>query len=200
MGRNTVAELIARGQNMNDYNNTGINTNAKWVDAFNSALQDLVEDINLTENLSIPFVTGTREYDLPDDFFELQELSEQNFACPVPKRRRYENNGVYYSNWFQGYFILNKGDRYVIDLFEYTADQTFTGIYTRYPALLSVVDISTQRPEVPTIGENALIYFAISRALRNNNQPGQASEIERMYELERRKIRDAAARALIGGW
>lgn len=199
MGRSTVSELIARGQNRNDYNNTGINTNAKWIDAFNAALQDLVEDINLTGTFTINFVAGTREYDLPTDFFELLELDDTNFRMPVPKRRFYNVTGEHYSNWLQGYYVLNQGDNYVLDLFEYTTNNTFTGLYTRYPAVLGGTDVLTQKPEIPTIGEDALIYYAIAIALRNNNQPGQAQDIERKYERERMKIRDAAQRAFIGG-
>lgn len=194
MGISTVEALIIRGQNQNDYNNTGIDTNGKWVDAFNAALQDLVSDINLTATLAINFVAGTREYDLPDDFFELQELRD-SFKCRVQKRRTYDP----YLTCVQGYWIMNRGSNYAIDLFEYDYNETFTGLYTRYPATLVVANIATQKPEIPTIGENALIYYAISKALRANNQLGQAQVLEASYEMERRKIRDAAARAMMGG-
>ena len=194
MGISTVQQLIVRGSSQNDYNNSGIDTNAKWVDAFNTALQDLVSDINLTGSLSISFVAGTREYDLPDNFFELQELRD-SFKCRVGKRRTYDP----YFGCPQGYWIMNRGSNYAIDLYEYSSDETFTGIYTRYPAALAVADIATQKPDIPTIGENALIYYAISKALRANNQLGQAQALEASYEMERRKIRDAAARAMMGG-
>jgi len=198
MGRSTTADLIARGKNQNSYNNSGIETTGQWVDGFNSALQDLVSDINLTDNLSINFVTTQNEYPLPADFFELLELSD-GFSWAVPKRRTYNYN-YYNYNWFQGYYILNRGSNYVIDLQNYNSNQTFNGIYIRYPVRLTVAGSQTEQPEVPTVGEDALIYYAISKALRNNNQTGMAIEMERKYEVERRKIRDAAARTLVGGW
>lgn len=200
MGRSTVQELITRGMNMNDYNNTAIDSTGKWLDAFNAALQDLVEDINLSNTVTINFIPGTREYDLPDDFFEMQELNDNNFLMPVPRRQHYNISGGNWSNWIQGFWILNKGTNYVLDLFDYTSAQTFTALYTRYPVKLDITLTTSQKPEVPTIGEDALLYYAISRALRNNNQPGQAQDVERKYEFERRKIRDAAQRTSIGGW
>lgn len=198
MGRSTVAELIVRGQNENRYNNVGIasQSNSKWVDWFNAALQDLAGDIGLTSNLTINLVQGTREYDLPEDFMELNGLWD-SFTCKVPKRRYYDQQYGY--SMPQGYYVLFRGDKYVIDLWEYNSDQVFTGTYSRYPALLSVAAQLSQHPELPTIGENALIYYAISKAMDANNQRGQAQSYMQMYEQERKKIRDAAARALIGG-
>ncbi len=200
MGRSSVAALIARGQNRNEYNNTGIDTNSKWVDAFNAALQDLVSDINIIEPLQIPFVDGTREYALPADFFELQELWD-GFGCPSSKRRYYDQilNGFYPTS-LQGYYIIFKGSGYFIDLYQYSASQTFNGVYIRYPALVTLgTDIAQQFPEVPTIGEDALIDYAIATALKNNNLLGQAATVMNDYESGRKKIRDAAARAMIGG-
>lgn len=200
MGRSTVANLIARGQSRNDYNNTGIDTPSKWVDAFNAALQDLVSDINLTETLTIPFVKGTREYDLPADFFEIRELWD-GFNCKSTKRRYYDQQLFgFYPTLFEGYYVLFKGSGYVIDLYQYNADQTFQGIYVRYPALLSAGSVDTQRPEVPTVGEDALIDYAIMIALRNNNLLGEAKTVQQDYERGRKKIQDAAQRALLGGW
>ena len=201
MGRSTVAALIARGQAENRYNNVGIQSqsNAKWIDWFNAALQDLVEDINLMSALSINFVQGTREYDLPADFFEIRELWDA-FGCPTTKRRYYDQIYGSYYNTPQGYYIRFNGDKYKIDLYEYNSDQVFNGVYIRYPALLTVADQATQTPEIPTIGENALIYYAISKAMDANNQRGQAQSYMAMYENERKKIRDAAGRALMGGF
>ena len=198
MGRSTVTELIARGKNQNDYNNTGIDTDGKWVDYFNDALQDLVSDINLTGTLQVSFVNGTREYNLPADFFELTELWD-GFGCLVPKRRFYDQIYGSFYNTPQGYYIRFEGSGYTIDLYQYNSNQTFNGIYNRYPAKLSE-SVLTANPEVPTVGENALTYYAISKSLRANNQPGQAIAMEQKYEQERKKIRDAAARALVGGW
>lgn len=199
MGRSTVSELITRGQNRNDYNNTGIDSTSKWVDAFNSALQDLVNDINITEPFQINFVNGTREYALPDDYFEIRELWDQ-FNCPASKRRYYDQQLFgFYPGYLEGYFILFKGGNYVIDLYPYNSTQTFNGIYTRYPELLTVSDVLTQRPEVPTVGEDALIDYAVMVALRNNNLLGEAKTVQQDYEAGRKRIRDAAARAA-NGW
>lgn len=197
MGRSTVQDLIARGQNRNDYNNTGIDSNAKWVDAFNSALQDLVNDIALTDQFFINFVQGTREYDLPSDFYELRELWDA-FNLPSFKRRFYDQNQFgFFPADVQGYFILFRGVNYTIDLYPYNTTQTFRGIYVRYPRLLSVGELTAQ-PEVPTIGEDALIDYAIMTALRNNNLIGEANKIEVKYERNRKKIQDAVARAGVG--
>lgn len=194
MGRNTVAALIARGKNRNDYNNSGIDTDGKWVDAFNAALQDLAIDINLTGQLTISYVSGTSQYDLPDDFIELRELRD-GFSCPITKRRYYDQNSFF--RFPQGYFILFNGTNYVIDISDFNANQTLSGIYTRYPAALDPTN-TTQIPEIPTIGEDALIDYAVMISLRNNNQLGQASSVQQEYETGRKKIRDAAARAALG--
>lgn len=199
MGRSTVSQLIARGQQRNEYNNSGVDTNAKWVDSFNACLQDLASDLSIIETIQINFVQGTREYDLPENFFEMVELWD-GFNCKSSKRRFYDQDLYgFYPGYLQGYYILFKGSKYVIDLFPYNASQTFRGIYVRYPALLSVTDILTQKPEVPTIGEDALIDYAIMMALRNNNLIGEAEDVQAMYEMNRKKIRDAAQRALLGG-
>jgi len=193
MGRSTVFDLIARGMNRNEYNQTGIDTPAKWIDAFNAALQDLTEDIGLEASTTILFDPSQREYTLPDDYFEVKEMYD-GFGCPVNKRRLYD-----YNYWFpQGYYILNKGANYVIDLFDYNSAQTFTLLYIRYPAQLALADYQILKPEVPTIGEDALIEYAIMIALRNNNQLGQAQVVEERYERLRKKIRDARYRATVG--
>lgn len=188
MGRSTTQQLITKGQNENGYNNSGIDTPAKWVDFFNDALADLVDDIGLTEHLTINFVAGTREYDLPEDFFSLDSLNDAS-NCPVRKRRSYDQR------YPSGYWIIDQGDVFVIDLHEFTSAQTFTGEYVRYPAVLTVGAIQTEKPQVPTVDEKALIYYAIAKALRNNNQIGQAQDYEALYEAERKKIRNAAAQA-----
>lgn len=200
MGRSTIQELITRGQNRNDYNNTGIDTNSKWIDAFNAALQDLTNDLSITELLTINFIPGIREYDLPADFFEIRELWD-GFNCKAEKRRYYDQQLFgFYPQYLEGYYVLFKGDKYVIDLYPYNAAQTFQGIYVRYPAVLNIATIATQRPEVPTIGEDALIDYAVMTALRNNNLLGEAAAVEARYETGRKKIRDAAQRALLGGF
>lgn len=188
MGRSTSAQLIARGKAENAYNNSGISSNVQWVDFFNDALADLVDDLSIEESVDpIALVTPTREYDLPSDFFSLETLYDSN-GCSVCERRTFEQK------YPAGYRILNKGSKYVIDLYSYT-DQIFTGQYIRYPALLTSEGTVTEYPEVPSTGEKALFYYAIARALRNNNQPGQAAEYDKHYEVERKKIRNAIARS-----
>lgn len=189
MGRSTVATLITRGMNQNEYNSTGIDTTGKWVDFFNDALNDLADDLLILAPLTITLVPGTREYDLPEDFLQLHTFTDNSY--PVNKRRTYEDI------WCQGYWIMNKGSKYVIDLFDYNGTVALTGLYQRYAAVLPSDDTTVQ-PEVPTMGENALIYYAISKALRNNNLPGQAQEVEGKYERERQKIRNAAYRSMYG--
>lgn len=189
MGASTVAALIARGQNQNEYNQTGIDSSGKWVDYFNDALQDLADDLLILAPLTITLIPDTREYDLPEDFLQLHTFTDNSY--PVSKRRTYEDI------WCQGYWIMNKGSKYVIDLVNYSGTATLSGLYQRYAALLPS-DVLTVKPEVPTMGENALIYYAISKGLRNNNFPGQSQEVEGKYERERQKIRNAAYRSMYG--
>lgn len=191
MGRSTTAQLIAKGKGENSYNNAGINSDGAWVDFFNAALSDLADDIELTDTLSISFVDGTREYNLPTHYHGIVELYDGN-GTPVTQRRNY---GSSLNTVKQGYWILNKGATQVIDLYRYMGAQTFTGLYIRYPAMLSATGINSEYPEVPSVGEMALPYYAISKALRNQNQVGMAQEMEQQYEAERKKIRNAAARA-----
>jgi hypothetical protein len=192
MGRTSISGLIARGQNMNSYNNSGIDSIAKWVDAFNAALQDLAEDIDLVAFANISYIVGTTAYDLPADFFEIDEVRDGSNRL-VHTRRSINPYRV------KGYFVQYTGSKYTLDLGEWGGNQTFKVRYVRLPLLLSTTNVNVDTPEVPTVGENALIYYAISRGLRNNNQPGQALSIEQMYERERKKIRDVAQRARIGG-
>lgn len=189
MGRSSVAQLIAKAKAENAYNNSGIKTDAQFFDFFNDALSDLVEDIGLQETLpDVTFVVGTREYDLPDDFFSLfvfYEAVTTNNNERVVKRRNYDQE------YPPGYWILNKGTGWVLDLYYYTSSKTFTGLYIRYPALLTKV---TDFPEVQTVGERALIYYAIWKACMNNNESNIGLTYKGLYEDERKKIRNAAAR------
>ncbi|MBB6731887.1 hypothetical protein [Cohnella zeiphila] len=196
MGRTPISGLIARGQNQNSYNNSGIDTPAKWVDSFNAALQDLVQDIGLRAMVEIPYVPGTTSYQLPDDFFEVEQVWD-NFWCRFYPRQDIDpaiwNYGPY------GFDISFDGTHHNIDFGTDISSTTFRVYYIRYPALLTTSNINVDTPEVPTIGENALILYAIAKGLRNNNQPGQATNLEQMYENERKKIRDEAQRRRIGG-
>lgn len=192
MGRSTVSQLIARGKAENGYNNSGIDRDDAWVDFFNDALGDLVDDLQLRAPLTLPYDGSTRQIVLPSDFFAFAELYNQ-FGCAVRERPDYGAD-LYW--WPEGYYILDIGGNKVIDLYRYTSAQSFQGLYIRYPAYIQyTVPGLASYPEVPTVGEKALIFYAIGKALRNNNQMGQAQDYERLYELERKKIRNATARA-----
>lgn len=186
MGASTAAQLITKGQAENGYNNSGIATSNAWLDFFNDALRDLVDELNIQEVL--PTITHdgtTREHDLPTNYFSLILFNDGN-GNRIVQRRNYDQQ------YPAGYWVLNKGSKYVIDLYNFSFAQTFTGLYQRYATtLLTTADT----PEIPSVGEKALVYYAISKALYNNNQMGQAKEYESKYEAERLKIRTAASRA-----
>lgn len=189
MGRSTSQELITRGKAENAYNNSGISADVQWVDFFNDALADLVDDLAIQAALiPINLISPTREYDLPTDFFGIESMYDGN-GNRIAERRTYEQK------YPVGYRILNKGSKFVVDLYNFTTNQTFTGQYIRYPVKLTSGGASSEYPEVPTMGEKALFYYAIAKALRNNNQPGQAAEYDKHYEVERKKIRTAMARS-----
>jgi hypothetical protein len=191
MGASTSQQLIAKGKGENGYNNSGISNDSQWVDFFNDALADLVDDLGIEESLDpIVFVSTVRENTLPADYFSLVNLYDGN-GCEVYERRSYNQK------YPAGYRVLFKGSSYVIDLYSFTTNQTFTGQYYRYAEALTIADYADQHPEVPTVGEKALIYYAISKALRNNNQP--VGDYLKLYERERMKIRDAIAKARGGG-
>lgn len=187
MGRSTSAQLIAKGKAENSYNNSGISTDVQWVDFFNDALADLVDDLNIEESLPpINFISSTREYDLPADFFSIQGLYD-NSGNEICERRSFNQK------YPAGYRILNKGSKYVVDLYSYGTNQTITGQYIRQAILLTSAGAEAEYPEIPTVGEKALFYYAIAKALRNNNQP--VGDYEILYERERKKIRNAMARS-----
>lgn len=192
MGRSTVSQLIARGKAENGYNNSGIERDDAWVDFFNDALADLVDDLQLRLPFKLQYDGTTRLIALPDDFYALGELYNQS-GCTVRERPDYGSD-LYW--WPEGYFLLDVGGKKMIDLYRYSGVQEFSGIYYRYPAFIPYTTTGlASTPEVPTVGEKALPYYAIAKALRNNNQLGQAQEYERLYEIERKKIRNATARA-----
>jgi hypothetical protein len=189
MGASTTAQLITKGRSENGYNNSGIAGNSQWVDFFNDALRDLVEDLGIEQTGTIAFVVATREYDLPDDYYSIAIMNDGT-RSRVSKRRNYDQE------WPEGYWIFNRGGNYVIDLYNFMSAQTFTFTYQAYAPELVLGNITTEHPSVPSVGEKALIYYAVSKALRNNNQIGQAQDYERLYEGERKKIRNAAARGV----
>lgn len=185
MGASTVDQLITRGKAENGYNNSGIGTDSQWFDFFNDALRDLVEDLNIVDLLSLSFTAGTREVTLPSDFFSMVELYDAN-QCPVPSR------DSYYQQYPSGFFVMYRGSKYVIDLYNYGSSQTFTGLYQRYAATLTA---TSDTPEIPSIAEKALPFYAISKALMNNNQQDEGMQYLAKYEAERKKLRTATARS-----
>jgi hypothetical protein len=189
MGASTTAQLITKGRAENGYNNSGISGNSQWVDFFNDALRDLVEDLCIEQTGTITFVTTTREYDLPDDYYAINIMNDGS-RSRVSKRRNYD------ADWPEGYWIFNRGGNYVIDLYNFMSAQTFTFTYQAYAPELVLGNITTEKPSVPSVGEKALIYYAIAKALSNNNQLGQADFYYKLYEAERKKLRNAVARGV----
>lgn len=188
MGRSTTQELINRAKNINEYNNSAVATNAIWVDFFNAALEEMVEALNIEEETTLTIQSDTRLYDLPVDYYALSTLLDAN-GTRVRKRRTYDQ--MYPS----GYWIVNKGSKYQIDLYNYLSPQTMKLIYVRYPKLLSSVDLDKEYPEVPTAGEQSLIYKAISHALKNNNELDQSAYYEKLYKREVARINSATFNA-----
>lgn len=187
MGRSTVAQLIKRAQNQNEYDNHGVASDEIWIDHFNSALQEMTDDIKLDETMTINFVTGTEDYDLPEDYYAIRSLSDTHGQ--VRRRRNFEQE------YPPGYWIKNKGNRYAVNLKGYSSNETFTLHYYRYPALLDSMNKDTQKPEIQTIAEDALVFKAISKALLNNNQIGKSEYFEGLYKAEIGKINTAETRA-----
>jgi hypothetical protein len=182
MGASTVADLIAKGKSQNAYNNSGIKTDSVWIGHFNDALRDLADDLNTEDSTSLVYDGTISTMDLPDDYYELVDLNTDS-GSPIYKRRSMPSRS-------SGYWILYRGNKWVLDIQGYSA-QSFELIYNRYSAELTAVG---DYPEIPPTGEMALVYYAIEKGLRNNNQVGQANEMQVQYERERKKIRTAIAR------
>lgn len=188
MGRSTVSQLIQRAQSMNEYDNHAVANDSVWVSHFNSALSDMAEDLKIDEVMTIAYVNSQDEYDLPDDFYSLIIVNDQNNRR-IAKLRHMDQVSP------PGYWIVNRGDKFTILLKGFYGGETFTIRYTRYPALLDEAQKDTQKPEVPNIAEDALCYRAVSRALYNNNQIGKAQYFEGLYRGELGKIHTANSRA-----
>lgn len=185
MGASTTLELIAKGKGQNAYNNAGIATDMMWVDLFNDALRDLVDDLNIEETVNVVYDGIVSLIDLPADFYEVKEIYTST-GYPIRKRRHLKDRS-------SGYWMLYKGSKWQVDIQGYSA-QTFTLFYNRYAAKLT--GASGEQPEIPSAGEMALPLYAISKALRNNNQVGQAQEIEQgPYKEQIKNLRTAQARA-----
>lgn len=186
MGRSTVQQLIQRAKNMNEYNNSGVSNDTIWVDHFNAALVEMVDDLDLQQPFTIAYTPLQRSYTLPDDYYSLLLLTTQN-KQRINERRDYDEQSP-------GYWVMDKGSHHEADIiFSYPTE--LTALYQRYPAQLEVSQKETQKPEIPTAGETALCYKAVYFSLLNNNQPGQAKYFDDLYQKERANVRMAVAKA-----
>lgn len=193
MGLSTVQQLIQRAKNMNEYNNSGVSKDDIWVDFFNEALMSMVEYLNIDEEVKFTLNSTTTTFDLPEGYYGLIKITDSS----TNELRPYKDEGFTLDGgrgYSPGYNIKNKGSKYIIE-FPLMQPDTFTVSYIRYPLKLENSTIQTQKPEVPTVGETALCYKAISHALENNNQPGQARYFDEKYVLELDKINKASYRA-----
>jgi hypothetical protein len=159
MGRSTVLQLIQRAKNMNEYNNSGVASDVVWLDHFNSALIEMADDLNLEETIEIPYIPTQTSYDLPDGYYSLVLLNNKQTNQRLTQKRYFDQL------YPPGYWVTDKGYKYVIDI-TFPQATTFVLYYERYPDVLEYSLISTQKPDVPTIGETALCYKAISHALK----------------------------------
>lgn len=193
MGRSTVNQLIQRAKNMNEYNNSGVASDVVWLDFFNEALTSMVDDLGIEESYSITCDPAVTSYDLPEDYYQVlsivdsanNELSTfKDFGFNIDGGRSYN----------VGYLVKNKGAQQAIEL-KHIQPESMTVHYIRYPETLLLADVTTQKPEVPTVGETALCYKAVSHALKNNNQLGQAQYFEELYAAEVSKVNKATTRA-----
>lgn len=193
MGRSTVQQLIQRAKSMNEYNNSGIASDVVWIDHFNEALTSMVDELAIQESYSITCDPAVSVYNLPDDYYKLISITDQSdIELSTFKDGGFTLDG--FRNINPGYTIQNKGPNYALELKSYQPD-SLTVQYIRYPAVLELANINTQKPEVPTVGENALCLKAIVHSLENNNQLGQAQEFERKYLNELQKIDKANFKA-----
>lgn len=188
MGRSTVSQLIERAKNRNEYDNHAVANDSIWVDHFNSALSEMTEDLKIDEKITIEHVYGQEEYDLPDDFYSMIIVNDQSNRR-IAKLRHMDQTSP------GGYWVVNRGDKFKILLKGFYGGEVFTIRYTRYPALLEESQKDTQKPEVPNIAEDALVYKAITHALMNNNQIGKAQAFDGLYRGELSKINTANSRA-----
>lgn len=188
MGRSTVAELISVCKNINEYNNHGVQNDAIWITHLNSALKKMTDDLKLEETTTISVQSGVEDYTLPDDYYGVNILNEEN-GSRVTQRRHYDQD------YPPGFWVLNKGSNYVLNLKGYDSPQSMTLLYFRYPEVLTLANKDTQKPDVPTMAENALIYAAVSDALKNNNQLGQAQYYDDQFKQEMARANTAWQRA-----
>lgn len=193
MGMSTVQQLVQRAKSMNEYNNSGVATDAVWVDFFNEALMSMVDELNIQEEVQIIVNADTKTYDLPENYYSLKRMVDvYNNEISAFKDEGINFNGG--RSFRPGYDVKYKGSKFVME-FPLVDPTTMTLTYTRYPERLEVSRVESQKPEVPTVGETALCYKAIAHALENNNLPGQAREYEEKYLREVEKIHKASFRA-----
>lgn len=148
----------------------------------------MTDDLKLEETTTISVQSGVEDYTLPTDYYGINILNEEN-GSRVSQRRAYDQD------YPPGYWVLNKGSNYTLNLKGYNSPQTMTLLYFRYPDLLTLADKDTQQPDVPTIAEQALVYAAVSSALLNNNQIGQAQYFDEQFKREMARANTAWQRA-----
>lgn len=192
MGRSTVNQLIQRAKNMNEYNNSGVASDVVWLDFFNDALTSMVDELGIEESFSITCDPAVSSYDLPEDYYRVLSVADSaNNELSTFRDFGFSIDGGRSFN--VGYLVKNKGSKQVIEL-KQIQPKSMTVQYIRYPQTLLLADVTTQKPEVPTAGETALCYKAVSHALKNNNQLGQSQYYEELYLAEVAKINKASFR------
>jgi hypothetical protein len=148
----------------------------------------MVDVLNLEETFEIPYITSQATYDLPDDYYSLILLNDRLTNQRLTQKRHFDQK------YPPGYWITDKGSKYTIDI-TFSSATTFVMYYERYPKVLEVSQIDTQKPEIPTAGETALCLKAISAALKNNNQLGQAQYYDTLFKEQLANIKTATTRA-----
>lgn len=193
MGNSTVQQLINRARSFNAYNNSGIESDISWHDFMNEALQSMADVLQLQETHEIQHTQNTIDYDLPADYYAIETLLNSDYEeVPASNDSRISvSEGKKYDF---GYRLKNKGLSYGIELIN-LPDDTYKLHYFRYPKVLLLSEISTQKPEVPTISETALCYKTAHFACLNNNEVNQAQYFEERFQRELITIRRAAARS-----
>lgn len=186
IGRSSIGQLINRAKNINEYNNHAVQNNSVWVDFFNEALGSMVEELDIRDDSTIEFVKGTKQYDLPEDYFSVVEIIDDQDQYVRP----FKDNGINIDGertLRPGYKIENKGSKYIIEFPHIEPPRTLTIEYVRYPALLTINDLNV-KPEIPTANEMALCYKAVHFALSNNNQIGQAQYYNELFTQEMQRV------------
>jgi hypothetical protein len=171
---------------MNEYNNSGVSKDSVWVDHFNAAMVEMVDDLNLQESFTIAYTPDTRTYILPDDYYSLLILTAGN-KQRINQRREYDSQ-------VPGYWVVDKGSHFELDI-AFSQPTELTVVYQRYPTNLEVALMETQHPEIATAGETALCFKAVYFSLLNNNQPGQAKYYNDLFTEQRGTIRIATSKA-----